>query len=86
MKISEVTDYLESCFPLLYQEDYDNSGLIIGDSNEDAIGSLVALDCTEEVVEEAIKLNCNLIITHHPMTTAMVSMHKMPANGTRPWP
>ncbi len=67
MKISVVTDYLESLFPLQYQEDYDNSGLIIGDANKKVTDSLVALDCTEEVIEEAITLNCNLIITHHPL-------------------
>ena len=67
MKIQEITDYLESFFPLIYQENYDNSGLIIGDKNEKAVGILITLDCTNEVVDEAIKLNCNLIIAHHPI-------------------
>ena len=34
MKIQDVTDYLESFFSLIYQESYDNSGLIIGDKDE----------------------------------------------------
>ncbi|HHH53799.1 MAG TPA: Nif3-like dinuclear metal center hexameric protein, partial [Bacteroidetes bacterium] len=32
MKIKEITDYLETIAPLEYQEKYDNSGLIVGDS------------------------------------------------------
>ena len=34
MKVKDVTNYLESIAPLQLQEDYDNSGLIIGNSDE----------------------------------------------------
>lgn len=67
MKLAEITNYLESIAPLNYQEDYDNSGLIVGHSNDEIHAALVALDCTEQIVDEAITKNCNLIITHHPI-------------------
>jgi dinuclear metal center YbgI/SA1388 family protein len=67
VKIKEILIYLENKCPLAYQEDYDNSGLIIGDSNQDVKGALLCLDSTEDVVNEAIKLKCNLIIAHHPI-------------------
>ena len=67
MKIKEITNYLEKIAPLSYQESYDNSGLIVG--NEDTIVSaaLITLDCTEAIVDEAIEIGCNLIISHHPI-------------------
>ncbi|HWW39272.1 Nif3-like dinuclear metal center hexameric protein, partial [Pedobacter sp.] len=67
MKLAVLTRFLEGYAPLNYQEDYDNSGLIVGDGNQEVTGALVALDCTEEIVDEAIVHNCNLIITHHPI-------------------
>ena len=65
--IKDVTDYLESLAPRSLQEDYDNSGLITGNVNEAVQGILVTLDCTEQVVDEAIIKNCNLIVAHHPI-------------------
>jgi len=65
--IKDVTDHLEALAPPSYQEEYDNSGLLTGKANEPVRGVLVTLDCTEGVVEEAIKENCNLIIAHHPV-------------------
>jgi dinuclear metal center YbgI/SA1388 family protein len=67
MIIQEITHYLESCAPLSLQESYDNSGLIVGDVTTEVKGVLIALDCTEEVINEAIAKKCNLIITHHPI-------------------
>lgn len=67
MKIKTITSYLESIAPLSLQEDYDNSGLLIGNEEADVSGILICLDCTEAVLDEAIKKNCNLIIAHHPI-------------------
>lgn len=67
MKLAEITNYLESIAPLNYQEDYDNSGLIVGHPSDEINSALVALDCTEQIVDEAIAKHCNLIITHHPI-------------------
>jgi dinuclear metal center YbgI/SA1388 family protein len=49
------------------QEEYDNSGLLVGTYETEVTGILVSLDCTEAVVEEAILEKCNIIIAHHPI-------------------
>lgn len=67
MKISEVISHLESWAPPFLQESYDNSGLIVGSSLTEITGILVSLDCTEAVVEEAVKTGCNLVVSHHPI-------------------
>lgn len=67
MIIQEVISYLETIAPLLYQESYDNAGLITGSPAAELSGVLVCLDATEAVMDEAIALNCNLIIAHHPI-------------------
>ena len=59
MKIKEITNFLEGYAPLHYQESYDNSGLIIGDENTKVQSALITLDCTEDVIDEAITRNCN---------------------------
>lgn len=67
MKIKEITNYLESLAPISSQEPYDNSGLIVGDSNKTISKVLVSLDCTEVIVDEAIQSGCEMIIAHHPI-------------------
>ena len=67
MKIKEIAQYLESIAPLSFQESYDNAGLVIGDSDTECTGILTSLDVTEEVVKEAARKNCNLIVAHHPI-------------------
>lgn len=67
MKIKEIQNYLESFAPINYQETYDNSGLIIGNTESEITNILICLDCTEEIIEEAIQKKCNLIISHHPI-------------------
>lgn len=67
MKLKEISTFLEGIAPLSYQEDYDNSGLIVGHHDMEINGALISLDCTESVVDEAIELGFNLIISHHPI-------------------
>lgn len=67
MKIREITKAIEDFAPLAYQESYDNCGLLLGNADSICTGVLLSLDCTEEVIEEAIKEKCNLIISHHPV-------------------
>ena len=67
MKTKEIIDYLDSTFHPEYQEDYDNSGFLVGDPSQECRGVLVALDLTDEVVDEAIARGVNLIVTHHPL-------------------
>ncbi len=67
MQISKIIDALENWAPLDWQESYDNAGLILGNPASDCTGVLCSLDCTEEVVNEAISKHCNLIVSHHPI-------------------
>jgi len=66
-KIKDVINYLETIAPLAHQESYDNCGLLTGDKNDETTGVIITLDCTEDVVKEAISKKCNLIISHHPI-------------------
>jgi dinuclear metal center YbgI/SA1388 family protein len=67
MRIADIIRVLEDWAPPVLQEDYDNSGLQVGDRNAEVRAALIALDCTEEVVAEAVKRGCDLIIAHHPV-------------------
>lgn len=67
MKISEIIQYLETITPTALQESYDNAGLITGSSSWECTRALITLDATEEVIQEAKRMNCNIIIAHHPI-------------------
>jgi dinuclear metal center YbgI/SA1388 family protein len=67
MKISELIAHLESQAPFSFQESYDNAGLITGNKEMEVTGILIALDCLEAIVDEAIANKCNTIVAHHPI-------------------
>ena len=67
MKLNEIIETLEKISPTANKEQYDNCGLIIGNKNIICSGIICALDVTEDVVLEAKKKNCNVIIAHHPI-------------------
>lgn len=67
MAVHELTEYLESIAPIQLQEAYDNSGLIVGNPAMEIKGVLCSLDCTEAVIQEAIDLKCNVVVSHHPI-------------------
>ncbi|MBR5332571.1 MAG: Nif3-like dinuclear metal center hexameric protein [Muribaculaceae bacterium] len=67
MTISQVISTIEVFAPLALQEDYDNSGLQVGDKSVECTGALLCVDVTPVIVDEAINKGCNLIISHHPL-------------------
>lgn len=67
MEIGDILAALERFAPLSFQEDYDNSGLQLGLTKVEATGVLLCLDITEEIIDEAVGLDCNLIVSHHPL-------------------
>lgn len=67
MKIKDIISAIETKAKLSLQEDYDNSGLIYGHPADDIQKVLISVDCTEEVIDEAIKENCNMVVSHHPL-------------------
>ena len=66
-KIKDLLQFLNGVAPYALQESYDNSGLITGSPDLEIKAVLVSLDCTEAIVEEAIELGCNVIVSHHPI-------------------
>lgn len=67
MTVQDVITILNDYAPLYYAEDFDNTGLLVGDANSNVSGILVTLDTLEAVVDEAIESNCNLIVSFHPI-------------------
>ena len=67
MKIKDILNCIERKAPLSLQESYDNAGLQVGDAEREVTGVLLCLDATPAVLQEAIDLGVNLIISHHPL-------------------
>ena len=67
MKIRELVTEIEAFAPLHLQESYDNSGLVVGRMDDEVHAALLAVDVTEEVIDEAEREGCAIIITHHPI-------------------
>lgn len=67
MKLSKIINYLEEKFPLNLSEEWDNVGLLVGRRDSKIKRILLSLDVTDKVIDEAIKVGANLIITHHPI-------------------
>lgn len=67
MKIKEVLGALEKFAPLPLQDGFDNAGLQIGLTEAEATGALLCLDVTEAVLDEAVSMGINLVVSHHPL-------------------
>lgn len=67
IKVLDIYNFIDKVAPFESQMDFDNSGLLIGDFDKKINKVLLTLDITSEVVHEAVELNINLIISHHPV-------------------
>lgn len=67
MKINEIIRLIEDVAPRALQESYDNSGLQVGDPSQECVKTLFCIDITEEVIDEAVSIGANLVISHHPL-------------------
>ena len=67
MKVRDITAAIEEFAPLSIQEGWDNSGLCIGSPEDEVSSVLIGLDCTPELVDEAIGCGADMIVTHHPL-------------------
>ena len=67
MKAFELIRPIEEFAPVAQQEKWDNCGFSVGDPQKEVHKALIALDCTEEVVDEAVEIGADIIITHHPL-------------------
>ncbi len=66
-KVKDFYDYLNSIAPFETQEDWDNSGMLVGDMNAEVKKVAVVLDITSEEIEKAKAIGADLIISHHPV-------------------
>lgn len=68
MKLRDITGALEAFAPLSLQDGFDNAGLQIGLTEDvDTTGVLLCLDVTEDIVDEAVRKGCNVVVSHHPL-------------------
>lgn len=67
MRCEEVIGKLEELAPLMFAESWDNPGLLAGRKNKEIHTVYIALDATSDVIEEAVRLKADLLLTHHPL-------------------
>lgn len=67
MILSDLMERLEQFCPASFAQSWDNPGLQAGDTGKEIRTVLLALDATSEVVEQAVRENADLILTHHPL-------------------
>lgn len=73
MKIAELYALIDGFAPYSLQQSYDNSGLTLGNPDEQIDGILLTTDVTPEVIDEAIDDGCNVILSHHPVIFRPIS-------------
>lgn len=67
MKCQEMISILEQQSPRHYACDWDNVGLLVGNKEKEIKKVYIALDATDEAIEEAAAAGADLLLTHHPM-------------------
>ncbi|MVX63119.1 Nif3-like dinuclear metal center hexameric protein [Clostridium chromiireducens] len=67
IRVMDIGMEIEKVAPKFLAESYDNVGLMVGDELKEVKKVLLALDCTKEVIKEAVENKSDLIITHHPL-------------------
>ena len=67
MTVQSFYELLDRIAPFDTQADFDNSGLLVGSPRQEVHTVLLCLDVTENVIDEAVRLDAELIISHHPL-------------------
>lgn len=65
--VKNIYDYINSIAPYDLQEDWDNSGHLIGDFRKEVKRVVLSLDATKQAVEFANDIGADLLFTHHPV-------------------
>ena len=65
--VADILNFIESIAPPYMAESWDNVGLLCGRKTRPVTRILVALDPFSTVIDEAIELGADLIVTHHPL-------------------
>lgn len=66
-KVIDIYNYIDEIAPFSEQEEWDNSGFLIGESDREVFKVILALDVTSSLFEQATDAGCQLIVTHHPV-------------------
>ncbi len=66
-KVKEIVSYFSALIPPEMKMDFDNVGLLVGINEAEVKTAVAALDITEDVIDEAIRSNAQIILSHHPM-------------------
>lgn len=67
MKAYQICDLIEKIAPLDLAEEWDNSGLLIGEKNKDVRKILTALDINSNILNQAVQYDVDMIVVHHPI-------------------
>lgn len=67
MKCSEVISKLEELSPPSYAVEWDNVGLLVGRREKEVRKIYIALDATDETIQNAVELHADMLLTHHPL-------------------
>lgn len=67
MTVRDLYEMIDRIAPFAIQMESDNSGFLVGSASQEVTGVLFALDVTEPVIDEALTLGAQLIVTHHPL-------------------
>lgn len=67
MKAKDISRVIEEFAPLSRQEEWDNSGFCIGSPEQEVHKVLVGFDCTPALIQEAVEVGADMVVTHHPL-------------------
>jgi len=79
--VNDIYDFLCSIAPLGMTADFDNVGLLVGRGDVDVSRILVSLDITNDVISEALEIEAQLIVAHHPLFFSLKSVTDMDITG-----
>ena len=63
----EIAALIEEIAPVSIQMSFDNSGFLVGSRESRVSRVMLALEVSDDVIKDAIKQECQMIITHHPL-------------------
>ncbi|WP_055533719.1 Nif3-like dinuclear metal center hexameric protein [Streptomyces graminilatus] len=66
-RLSEVIAALDALWPPERAESWDAVGTVAGDPGQEVSRVLFAVDPVQDIVDEAVKLGADLLVTHHPL-------------------
>ena len=67
LSVQDICSYIEEFAPLSFQESWDNCGLLVGNPTQTVSKVLLTVDVTEAVVAEAVDVQAQMIVCHHPL-------------------